>query len=146
MAAALGYDVSGLSRERVENILHKEVDMSKVSAHWVSRLLTSDQKHTRMVVPQANLAHFETDPVSFRERFLTQDECWVHHFEPETKRQSMQWRHTSSLVPKKARVVSSAGRVMSSVFWDAKGIVFIDYLQKGQTSNGEYCANLLIQM
>ena len=31
-----------------------------------------------------------------------------------------------------------AGKVMASVFWDAKGIVFIDYLLKGQTINGEY--------
>ena len=71
---------------------------------------------------QANLALFEADPASFLERFLTQDECWVHH---------------SSPPPKKAKVVSSAGKVMASVFWDAKGIVFIDYLQKGQTINGE---------
>jgi len=34
---------------------------------------------------------------------------------------------------------------MASVSWDAKGIIFIDYLQKGQTINGEYYANLLRQ-
>ena len=63
---------------------------------------------------QANLALFEADLVSFLERFLTQDECWVHHFEPETKRQSMQWKRPSSPAPKKAKVVSSAGKVMFS--------------------------------
>ena len=31
----------GISRERVENILHNELGMSKVSASWVPRLLTS---------------------------------------------------------------------------------------------------------
>src|SRR5436190_22178427 len=36
-----------------------------------------------------------------------------------------------------------AGKVMASVFWDARGIIFIDYLQKGKTINGEYYANLL---
>ena len=41
---------------------------------------------------QTNLAHFEADPASFLERFLTQDKCWVHHFEPETRRQSMKWK------------------------------------------------------
>ena len=29
---------------------------------------------------------FEADPDSFVERFLAQDECWVHQFKPETKR------------------------------------------------------------
>ena len=32
---------------------------------------------------------------------------------------------------------------MASVFWDARGIIFIDYLQKEKTMNGEYYANLL---
>ena len=30
---------------------------------------------------------------------------------------------------------------MASVFWDAKGILFIDYLEKGKTT-GEYYSNL----
>ena len=37
----------------------------------------------------------------------------------------------------------SAGKVMTSVFWDARRIIFIDYLQKAKTINGEYYANLL---
>ena len=32
---------------------------------------------------------------------------------------------------------------MASVFWDARGIIFIDYLQEGKLINGEYCTNLL---
>ncbi|GFX20279.1 mariner transposase [Trichonephila clavipes] len=32
---------------------------------------------------------------------------------------------------------------MASVFWDAIGIIFINYLEKGKTINDEYCANLL---
>jgi Transposase. len=32
---------------------------------------------------------------------------------------------------------------MASVFWDAKGILLIDYLEKGRTIAGEYYCNLL---
>lgn len=32
---------------------------------------------------------------------------------------------------------------MASVFWDAKGILLIDYLEKGKTINGEYYVNIL---
>ena len=106
----------------------------------------TDQKLTRLVMSEANLARFESDPDRFVERFLTQDECWLHHFEPETKRQSMQWKHSTSPAPKKVKVVSPAGKVMASVFWDAKGIVCIDYLQKGKTINGEYYAKLLREL
>ena len=58
----------------------------------------------------------------------------------------MQWKHSTSPAPKKAKVVSSSGKVMASVFWDAKGIVFIDYLQKGKTINGKYHAKLLREL
>ena len=139
-------NVISISRERVENILHNKLGMSKVLAQWVPRLLTPDQKLTRLVMSKANLARFEADPDRFVERFLTQDECWVHHFEPETKRQSMQLKHSTSRAPKKAKVVSSAGKMMASVFWDAKGIVLIDYLQKGKTINEEYYAKLLREL
>jgi histone-lysine N-methyltransferase SETMAR len=32
---------------------------------------------------------------------------------------------------------------MASVFWNAEGILFIDYLKKGKTITGEYYSNLL---
>ena len=136
----------GISHERVEKILSKELGMTKVSARWVPRLLTPDQKRTRLFMSRENLKRFEADPANFMERFLTQDECWVYHFEPETKKQSMQWKHLQSPPSKNAKVVLSARKVMASVFWDAKGVVFVDYLPKGKTINGEYYANLLRQL
>ena len=53
-------DAVAISRERVENILHQELGISKVSTRWVPRLLMLAQKHTRLVMSQANLALFET--------------------------------------------------------------------------------------
>ncbi|KAI8499668.1 hypothetical protein Bbelb_227190 [Branchiostoma belcheri] len=38
-----------------------------------------------------------------------------------------------------AKRVDSCARVFASVFWDSKGVMTIDYLQKGQTINGVYC-------
>jgi hypothetical protein len=35
---------------------------------------------------------------------------------------------------------------MASVFWDAEGIFFIDYLEKGKTITGEYCSDLLTRL
>ena len=35
---------------------------------------------------------------------------------------------------------------MTSVFWDAEGILFIDYLEKGKTVTGEYYSNLLTRL
>ena len=37
----------------------------------------------------------------------------------------------------------SANKVMATVFWDTRGVIHINYLQKGRTINGEYYTNLL---
>jgi len=75
------------------------------------------------------------------------DETWIHHYTLESKQQSKQWTEAScSAAPKKTRSVPSAGKVMASVFWDAEGILFIDYLEKGKAITGEYYSNLLTRL
>ena len=54
---------------------------------------------------------------------------------------TMDWKER--IASKKAKTVLSADKVMASVFSDARGIIFIDYLQKEKTINGEYYANSL---
>jgi hypothetical protein len=49
-------------------------------------------------------------------------------------------------VPKRTRSVQSTGKVMASVCWDAEGILFIGYLEKGKTITGEYYSNLLTRL
>ncbi|XP_076068328.1 histone-lysine N-methyltransferase SETMAR-like [Oratosquilla oratoria] len=138
----------GISQERAVNILTNELGMSKVSARWVPRLLTPDQKRTRRTMSAENLELFEADPENFMARFVTMDEFWVHHYQPETKEQSKQWKHASSPTPKKAKVTVSAGKVMASVcfFWDGRGVLLVDYLSKGHTITGQYYADLLREL
>ncbi|GFO00272.1 histone-lysine N-methyltransferase SETMAR [Plakobranchus ocellatus] len=54
------------------------------------------------------------------DNLITGDETWVYLNTPETKRDSMTWKHPSSHVPKKFKVQRSAAKVMATVFWDAK--------------------------
>ena len=42
------------------------------------------------------------------------DETWVHHFTPETKKQSKQWTERGKSAPKKAKTVPCAGKVMAN--------------------------------
>jgi histone-lysine N-methyltransferase SETMAR len=74
------------------------------------------------------------------------DETWIHHYTPESKQQSKQWTEAGCSAPKKTSSVPSAGKVMASVFWDAEGILFIDYLEKGKTITREYCSKLLTRL
>jgi len=72
---------------------------------------------------------FNENPNGFISRFLTVDETWIHDFDPESKVQLMPWKHASCPPTRKFRVVASACKVMVTVFWDAVGIVLIDYLE-----------------
>ena len=76
-------------------------------------------------------------------RMVTVDETWFHYYEPETKAQSRQWVGPGS---KKFKTQPSAGKVMATVFWDAKGVIMFDFLPKRSTISGVYYANLLDQL
>lgn len=132
-----------ISKERVHFIITQELDMHKLSARWVPRLLSAENKRVRCQMSQAGLATLNKNRVDFFRRFVTMDETWVHYYTPETKEQSKQWVKHGDPAPKKAKTVASAGKVMASVFWDAKGILLIDYLPKGQTISGGYYTILL---
>ena len=131
------------SQGRADYIIRYETElgMSNVSARWVPRLLTPEQEHTRCRMSRENLALFEDNPSNFLEQFV--DEAWVHHYQSETKEQSKQWKHPMSPTPKKVKVTPSAGKVMASVFWDAQGVLPVDYLQNGYAINGQYYSDLL---
>jgi len=61
---------------------------------------------------------FWQDPNDFLLRLVTMVETWLYHNDPETKQQSMEWRHSGSPHPKKFQVQKSAGEVLFSIFWD----------------------------
>ena len=74
------------------------------------------------------------------------DETWLYYYDPETKQQSIEWRHSGSPRPKKFRVQKSAGKFLALIFWDQDGILLIDYLPKDQTINAKNYLSLLVQL
>ncbi|GFU24275.1 mariner Mos1 transposase [Trichonephila clavipes] len=85
--------------------------------------------------------HKEGD--QFLERIVTGDETWVSHITPESKRLSMEWRHTNSPVRVKAKRTISTRKVMATVFWDRHGVLLVEFMQQGTTINAAaYCATL----
>jgi hypothetical protein len=65
------------------------------------------------------------------------DETWIHHFDLEKKRQSMEWHHTTSPRKKKFKAISSASKIMATDFWDCEGMILIDVLPRSQTINSD---------
>jgi hypothetical protein len=66
------------------------------------------------------------------------DVTWMLHNTAESNRQSAEWTDRDEPNAKRGKTHWSAGKIMASVFWDERGIIFIDYLKKGPTINSEY--------
>ena len=109
----------GISHGSVSTILHDHVGMHKLTARWVPKSLSDEQMATRASVL---LKRFRSKD-DFLLHLVTVDETWVHYYEPENKAQSRQWVGPGSPRPKKFKTQPSAGKVMATVFWDAKGVI-----------------------
>ncbi|XP_042145060.1 uncharacterized protein LOC121835166, partial [Ixodes scapularis] len=107
----------GISKDRVGYILHEIFGMRKLSARWVPRLLTPDNKRNRETTSEQCLTLFKRDLKEFQRRFVTIDKTWIHWYTPETKDQSNQWTSRGERAPKKAKTDLSAGKVKATVFW-----------------------------
>jgi histone-lysine N-methyltransferase SETMAR len=63
----------GISKECVGYTLHVELDMKKLCARWVLRLLTADQKRTCMKISEQCLVRFNKNKTDFVLQFITMD-------------------------------------------------------------------------
>ena len=107
-----------MSKERVCHVFNLHLGMRKLSARWVPRLLTLDQKRVRMNIANAVLALFRHNKSEFWHNSVQTVDC------------------KGGTDSKKAKTFFSAGKVMATVFWDSHGVILIDYLQKGKTIKG----------
>ena len=125
-----------ISQERVGSII-TSLNYRKVCARWVPRMLTAEMKKSRQETCRQNLARFSAEGDEFLHNIVTADETWIHHYDPETKRQSMEYRHPGSPPRRKFKTQSSIGKVMATFFWDVSGIIHVDFLEPGTTINAE---------
>ncbi|GBL94849.1 Histone-lysine N-methyltransferase SETMAR [Araneus ventricosus] len=120
----------------------------KFCARWVPKMLTEIHKTSRMDAALKFLSRYHTVGEDFLNRIVTGDararETWVVHVNAETKQQSMAWGHTGSPTRlRKARQTLSGRKLMVTVFWDAQGILLIEFMTRGTTINSEvYCRML----
>ena len=115
----------------------RQLGYHKVCARWVPKELTQQQKSARKDISSTLLNQYREAGEEFFRGVVTGDETWVHHYEPETKRQSMHWKHPQSPTVRKFKTGPSAGKVMATIFWDKDGILLVDFLEPGRTINSD---------
>ena len=133
----------GISTGSVQSILTENLNLRRVSAKFVPKLLTEQQNELRKEISEDMLDLANHDP-EFINTIIIGDETWrVYGYHPETKFQFSQWKHPESPWPTKAREVRSNAKVMLTGFFDSHGIVHHKYAPEGQTINKEYYLQVL---
>ena len=100
----------------VYTIIHEELKMRKICAKFVPGVLREDQKERRCHDSREMVELINSDPTVL-EALVTCDESWIYCYDPETKRQSSQWKHSGSPRPKKARQSKSTHKLLMILFF-----------------------------
>ena len=108
--------------------------MHRIAAKFVSRVLTQDQKDSRVAICQELKETVINDPTLLL-NVITGDGSIVYAYDAETKLQSSQWKSPGSPRPKKARMQKSKLKTMLICFFDQEGIVYREFVPPGMTDS-----------
>ena len=126
----------------ISEILTSNLQMTRVCAKFIPKLLGAEQKKLRLEIAQDNLEMANNDD-TMPKKVITGDKSWVYGYNPETKQQYSQWKRPDEPRPKKARQSRSNVKSMLIVFFDREGIVHHKYAPTGQKINKEYYVQIL---
>ncbi|UYV74150.1 hypothetical protein LAZ67_11002252 [Cordylochernes scorpioides] len=82
---------TGISKSLVGSIIKEDLQIKKTDSKFVPKMCTIQQKENRVEVAKKMLEMVEESP-NWKEKVITGDETWVNGYDPETKRQSMEWK------------------------------------------------------
>ncbi|GBP65691.1 Histone-lysine N-methyltransferase SETMAR [Eumeta japonica] len=80
-----------ISKERVGEIIHEHMNMRKIRARWVPKMLTPFDKQRRLQTSKDFLELVRDNIDEICDQIVTVDETWVRQYDPESKQKSMQW-------------------------------------------------------
>ena len=100
----------------VHIIIREELKMRNICVKFVPRVLREDQKEWCCHDSREMVELINSDPVVL-DALVTCNESCIYCYDPETKRQSSQWKHAGSLRPKKARQSKSSHKHLMITFF-----------------------------
>ncbi len=133
----------GVSKNTIHHTFKEDLNLSKKSARWVPKLLTEKMKKERVRTSEAFLAMVHCRSKAILENIVTMDESAVSFHTPETKQQSKQWLKKGEPEPIIAKVHATRAKQMVLAFFDAKVLIYTNYVPKGTTVNAKYIVEAL---
>lgn len=133
-----------LTYYNVREIVTAKLEMRKVCAKLVPKVLSDEQKQLRVEKCREVLESDEQD--NTLDNCITGDETWCFEYDPEGKRESAEWHTKQSPRPKKARMSKSKVKTMLIIFFDSRGIVHKEFVPPGSTVNAAFYKEVLLRL
>jgi histone-lysine N-methyltransferase SETMAR len=99
------------------------LEYRKVCARWVPRMLTAEMQASNVETCQQFLSRYEKEDGEFLHDIMASDETQVHHYELETKRQSMDY-HKGSSAKKKSKTQGLRMETRGHKLFGAQTVLF----------------------
>ena len=117
----------------VHTIIHENLNMRRLCARWIPKMLSEFQKVQRVESCRRFVQRFEPEGEHFLSRIVTADETWISLYETESKEQSTMWKTPGSPSPKNFKVSRSMKKQMFIMFFDIHGVILSHAFPQGQT-------------
>ena len=130
----------------VHTIIHEKLNMRRLCARWIPKMLSECQKAQRVESCQRFVQRFEREGEDFLSRIVTADETWISLYEPESKEQSTMWKTLGSPSPKKFKVSRSTKKQMFIMFFDIHGVILSHAVPQGQTVTANYYSKVSLKL
>ena len=114
----------------VHTVIREELKMQKICTKFVPRVLRENQKERRCHDSREMVELINSDPAVL-DALVTSDGSWIYCYDPETKRQSSQWKHVGSPRPKKTKQSKSIQKLLMIPFFDRTGMIYMHWVPTG---------------
>jgi len=109
----------------------------------VPKVLTEEHKKQHVACALTFLMRYHKEGDGMLSHIVTGDETWVSHIAPESRQQSLHWKHTGLPKRRKFKQTISTRKIMCTVFWDRQGVLLVEFLPQGTKINSAvYCETL----
>ncbi len=90
-----------IGKMTAHRIVKQDLHLTKLAPKFVPRVLTPQQRETRLKLCRDNVAQLEQDP-GILARLIATDESWIFTYDPRTKFADMEWTKPGEPRPRKA--------------------------------------------
>ena len=129
----------GASQDTAYSLVFDIFGYRKISAKWVHKHLGEGYRRNLQDIC-CSLLRYNREGDNFLNGIIPGIETRIHHYETETKWQSMELKHTSSSSSKIFKSLSSARRFFLTVHWDSQRPILEHLMERGtMVESVNYC-------